>query len=64
MSDDLDAAPRRSRRRTWALILAVAIVGAAIAWYALGVGLEPRPPPDPTNGVELVPGTDRTVPAH
>lgn len=63
MSDDLDS-PRRNWRRAWAIVLGVAIVGALIAWYALGVGLAPKPPPDPTNGVELIPGSDRTVPAH
>ncbi len=52
--------PTRSKRRAWTIAVVLVIVGAVITWLAFGVGIQEKPPPDLTNGVELVPASDRT----
>lgn len=50
------------KRRTWWLVIGMVIAGAIFTWLAFGIGIREKPPPDPTNGVELIPGRDRTAP--
>jgi hypothetical protein len=48
------------KRPVWVWIVLAVIVGAVITWLAFGLGLRDKPPPDVTNGVELVTPRDRT----
>jgi hypothetical protein len=41
-------------------IVAAVIAGGVLTWLAFGLGLRDKPPPDVTNGVELVQPHDRT----
>jgi hypothetical protein len=47
-------------KRVWIWIVAAVIAGGVLTWVAFGLGLQEKPPPDVTNGVELVPPRDRT----
>lgn len=49
-----------SSKRTWLLILAAVAAGGLLTWYAFVVGVQEKPVPDLTNGVELVQPRDRT----
>ncbi len=46
-------------RRTWFLVAIIVAVGATLTWVAFGLSMRPKPPPDVTQGVELVPPTQR-----
>jgi hypothetical protein len=48
------------KRRVWILIVLAVLIGGVLTWLAFGVGLQDKPPPDVTNGVELVEPRDRT----
>ena len=49
-----------STARTWLIILAAAAVGGVLTWLAFGYGVQEKPVPDLTEGVDLVQPHDRT----
>lgn len=62
---DLEPTPQdTSRRRTWLLVVGIVAAGALLTWLAFGFGIQEKPPPDLTQGVDLVPATDRGGSAH
>jgi hypothetical protein len=48
------------RKRIWLVIAALA-VGGLLTWLAFAFGVQEKPPPDLTEGVELVQPADRTA---
>ncbi|MBK7857578.1 MAG: hypothetical protein IPJ65_02910 [Archangiaceae bacterium] len=46
--------------RRWLFILGAIACGAVLTWLAFGYGVQEKPPPDVTEGVELVQPRDRT----
>ncbi len=47
------------KAQLWALILAAVIAGGALTWLAFGYGVQEKPLPDLSEGVELVQPRDR-----
>jgi hypothetical protein len=50
-----------SRTKLWLLILAAAAIGGLLTWLAFGYGVQEKPVPDLTDGVELVQPRDRSA---
>jgi hypothetical protein len=50
-----------ARTRLWLFILAAAAAGGALTWLAFGFGVQEKPVPDLSEGVELVQPRDRTA---
>jgi len=49
------------RAKLWLIILAAAAAGGVLTWLAFGYGVQEKPVPDLTDGVELVQPHDRTT---
>ena len=50
-----------SRTKLALIIMGVAALGAALTWLAFAFGVQEKPVPDLTEGVELVKPRDRTA---
>jgi hypothetical protein len=50
-----------SRTKAWLIVGVVALLGALGTWLAFGFGVQEKPVPDLTEGVELVKTRDRTA---
>jgi hypothetical protein len=50
-----------SRAKLWLVVVAAVVVGAVLTWLAFGYGVQEKPVPDLTDGVELVQPRDRSA---
>ena len=50
-----------SRTRLWLVVLGAAALGGLLTWLAFGLGVQEKPPPDLTEGVELTQPRDRSA---